>query len=74
MERDAEPDREDGPQEQAELDFGAFDDAVEDPDGEPMGVVLVDGDYRPDLRGTPPANPDPRPGGTPAADPSPPTE
>ena len=64
------------PQDQVVPDFSAFDDAVENPDGEPMGVVLVDGEYRPDLGGTPPAPPaDPQPtspGPVPA--PPPPTE
>lgn len=37
------------PEERVTLDFAEFDDEVVDPDGEPMGVVVVDGDYRPDL-------------------------
>ncbi|MGC0404854.1 hypothetical protein RKD27_007498 [Streptomyces sp. SAI-126] len=60
------------PEGQVPLDFSAFDEAVEDPDGEPMGVVLVDGDYRPDLSdGTSSTDPGPT---APVPDPPRPTE
>jgi hypothetical protein len=37
------------PEEQVTLDFTEFDDEVVDRDGEPMVVVVVDSDYRPDF-------------------------
>jgi hypothetical protein len=59
---------EQGPDEQVTVDFAAFDDAVADPVGEPMGVVVTSG-YQPVPRSPEPAHQEAPSPPDPAADP-----